>query len=158
MIHDIELQKALVNGDWSPFDLDTVRMLMAIFDTDRSGTIGFNEFAGVWNYIKQWQNIFHYFDKDRSGSIDGKELHDALAQFGYNLSPQLVDLLQRKYAGAVQPGAHGGPPPGVSFDRFVRACVVVKQFSETFQRLDTDKDGWVQINHDQFAHAVLSLP
>jgi hypothetical protein len=25
------------------FDLDTVKLLMSIFDTDRSGTIGFNE-------------------------------------------------------------------------------------------------------------------
>lgn len=25
-----------------------------IFDTDRSGTIGFEEFAGLWKYIKDW--------------------------------------------------------------------------------------------------------
>lgn len=37
------------------FDLDTVKMLMGIFDTDRSGTIGFNEFSGLWRYIKDWQ-------------------------------------------------------------------------------------------------------
>lgn len=29
------------------FDLDTVKMLMSIFDTDRSGTIGFNEVCNV---------------------------------------------------------------------------------------------------------------
>ncbi|KAJ7288820.1 hypothetical protein C8J57DRAFT_1643051 [Mycena rebaudengoi] len=38
-----ELERALINGDWTPFDLDTVKLLMTIFDTDRSGTIGFNE-------------------------------------------------------------------------------------------------------------------
>ena len=26
-----------------------------IKDTDRSGTIGFNEFAGLWQYIQDWQ-------------------------------------------------------------------------------------------------------
>ena len=51
-----------------------------------------------------------------------------------------------------------GPPPGITFDRFVRACVVVKQLSEAFQRLDTDRDGWIQINYDQFMETVLSLP
>ena len=51
-----------------------------------------------------------------------------------------------------------GPPPGISFDRFVRACVVVKQLSESFGRLDTDRDGWIQINYDQFMETVLSLP
>ncbi|KAI0074870.1 EF-hand [Panus rudis PR-1116 ss-1] len=151
-----ELQKALINGDWTPFDLDTVKLLMTIFDTDRSGTIGFNEFAGLWKYIKDWQNVFKHFDKDRSGSIDGKELHDALKQFGYNLSPQLLQLVERKYAPAV-PGSRG-PPPGISFDRFVRACVVIKQLTEAFQRLDTDRDGWIQINYDTFMHTVLSAP
>ena len=51
-----------------------------------------------------------------------------------------------------------GAPPGITFDRFVRACVVIKQITETFQKLDTDRDGWVQINYEQFMHTVLSLP
>jgi len=151
-----ELERALINGDWTPFDLDTVKLLMTIFDTDRSGTIGFNEFAGLWKYVKDWQNVFKHFDRDRSGSIDGNELRDALGPFGYNLSPPLLDLLQRKYAN--QTSARGGPPPGISFDRFVRACVVVKQLSEAFQKLDTDRDSWIQINYDTFMQTVLSLP
>lgn len=28
-----ELQQALVNGDWSPFNIETVRMMVSIFDT-----------------------------------------------------------------------------------------------------------------------------
>ncbi|KAJ7288830.1 hypothetical protein C8J57DRAFT_1281378 [Mycena rebaudengoi] len=153
-----ELERALINGDWTPFDLDTVKLLMTIFDTDRSGTIGFNEFAGLWKYIKDWQNVFKHFDRDRSGSIDGAELRDALAQFGYNLSPHLLVLVQRKYASAVAPGHGRAPPPGISFDRFVRACVVVKQLSEAFGRLDTDRDGWIQIGYEGFMETVLNLP
>jgi len=151
-----ELERALINGDWTPFDLDTVKLLMSIFDTDRSGTIGFSEFSGLWKYIKDWQGVFKHFDRDRSGSIDGRELHEALRQFGYNLSPQLLDLLQKKYAGA--PTAHGAASPGITFDRFVRACVVIKQLSEAFGRLDTQRSGWIQINYDTFMQTVLSLP
>ncbi|KAI0653352.1 hypothetical protein C8Q70DRAFT_1037099 [Cubamyces menziesii] len=154
-----ELQKALINGDWTPFDLDTVKLLMTIFDTDRSGTIGFNEFAGLWKYIKDWQNVYRHFDRDRSGSIDTNELHEALRQFGYNLSPQLIQLVERKYdvLKGSGPGV-GARSEGITFDRFVRACVVIKQVTESFQRLDTDRDGWVQINYEQFMHTVLSLP
>lgn len=138
------------------FDLDTIKLLMNIFvrdlivpgscpvsclisvvciqDTDRSGTIGFNEvsdhdlflsfseylihpqFAGLWKYIKvcavchpalawvflkkrsqDWQGVFLHFDRDRSGTIDGRELEQALNQFGFRLTPQLLALLQRKY-------------------------------------------------------------
>lgn len=155
-----ELQQALVNGDWTAFDLDTVKLLMTIFDTDRSGTIGFNEFAGLWQYIKDWQNVFRHFDADRSGSIEGAELSNALRQFGYNLSPQLIQLVQSKYASAPSGASHGyqQAPPSITFDRFVRACVVVKTLSESFQKLDTDRDGWIQINYDTFMQTVLSLP
>ncbi|KAF9235278.1 hypothetical protein BU15DRAFT_78197 [Melanogaster broomeanus] len=165
----VELERALINGDWSPFDLDTVKLLMSIFDTDRSGTIGFNEgeidlriwhnpssLRSLWKYIKDWQNVFRHFDRDRSGSIDAGELRDALNQFGYNLTPQLITLVQKKYASAA--AYRGGPPPGITFDRFVRACVVIKQLTESFRSLDTDHDGWIQIDYDRFLHTVLSLP
>jgi peflin len=92
-----ELERALINGDWTPFDLDTVKLLMTLFDSDRSGTIGFNEFCGLWKYIKDWQGVFRHFDRDRSGSIDGNELQAALGQFGFNLSPPILNLVQKKY-------------------------------------------------------------
>ncbi|CAG8496894.1 2297_t:CDS:2 [Acaulospora colombiana] len=31
-----ELQKALINGDWSPFNMETVRLMMNMFDTGAS--------------------------------------------------------------------------------------------------------------------------
>ncbi|KAF8654192.1 hypothetical protein AX16_003721 [Volvariella volvacea WC 439] len=151
-----ELQAALVNGNWTRFDLDTVKMLMSIFDTDRSGTITFTEFAGLWKYISDWQNVFRHFDRDHSGSIEGHELAEALRSFGYNLSPQLLGLIQHKYASA--PVTGHGPPPGITFDRFVRACVVVKNLTEAFQRADNDRDGWVYLSYEQFMTIVLSTP
>ena len=61
-------------------------------------------------------------------------------------------------AGSGPRGRPGGAPEGITFDRFVRACVVIKQITESFQRLDNDRDGWVQINYDQFMQTVLELP
>jgi len=42
-----ELGSALVNGDFTSFDPYTVRMMIRMFDTDRSGTIAFAEFRYV---------------------------------------------------------------------------------------------------------------
>ncbi|KAJ7093231.1 hypothetical protein C8R44DRAFT_402144 [Mycena epipterygia] len=151
-----ELQSALVNGNWTRFDLDTVKMLMGIFDTDRSGTIDFKEFSGLWRYISDWQNVFRHFDRDGSGSIEGQELAQAMKSFGYNLSPSLLTLVEKKYASA--PSVGYGPPPGITFDRFVRACVVVKTLTESFQRADTDRDGWVQLSYEQFMSMTLTAP
>jgi len=63
------------------------------------------EFAGLWKYISDWQNVFRHFDKDRSGTIEGAELAEALRSFGYNLSPNLLRLIEQKY-GEPRPTAH----------------------------------------------------
>ncbi|TEB37907.1 hypothetical protein FA13DRAFT_1725527 [Coprinellus micaceus] len=59
---------------------------MAMFSVDRSGTIGFNELAGLWKYIKDWQN--------------GNELREALlsGQLGYGkfLSPPAPSSCSRR--------------------------------------------------------------
>jgi len=155
-ISPIELEHALIHGDWTPvFKHDTVKILMTNFDTDRKGTINFSEFADLWKYIKDWQHVFKQFDRDRSGAIDGGELRNALAQYGpgYSLSPPLLDLIQQKYAAA--PVVRGA---GIAFPSFIRTCVVVKQIYEAFGRLDTDCDGWIHMTSEQFMHTVLSLP
>ena len=45
-----------------------------MFDRDKSGTIGVQEFGDLFNYINQWKGIFEGIDKDRSGFIEFGEL------------------------------------------------------------------------------------
>lgn len=56
--------------------------LLAMFDRENKGGVNFNEFAGVWKYITDWQNIFRTYDRDNSGFIDKNELKQALTGFG----------------------------------------------------------------------------
>lgn len=152
-----ELRRALVNSNWSQFDLDTIKMLMNIFDTDRSGTIGFNEFVGLYKYIEDWQGVFRHWDSDQSGSIEERELAGALSGFGYNLNPHLIRLVLNKYS-TTPLGGYGSPPPSINFDRFLRACVSVKQLTDAFRAADRDNDGWVQLNYDQLMEIFLRAP
>ncbi|KAJ2363847.1 hypothetical protein IW150_006638, partial [Coemansia sp. RSA 2607] len=92
-----ELQRALVNGDWSQFSMDTVRLMIGMFDRDNSGTINFQEFIGLWTYINEWKDCFRTFDRDNSGTIDRGELFQALSAFGFRVSTRVVDSLVRKY-------------------------------------------------------------
>ncbi len=43
-----ELNQAMRNGDWQPYGLDSLYLLMSMFDADKSGTINFNEFQALW--------------------------------------------------------------------------------------------------------------
>ncbi len=83
-----ELQSALSNGTWTPFNPETVRMMIGMlyivfcwrrinactraflvlrhffmyvvgmFDKDNSGTINFDEFGALWKYVTDWQQCF----------------------------------------------------------------------------------------------------
>ena len=45
-----------------------------MFDRNGDGTINFDEFGSLWNYVTQWQTTFRQYDRDNSGSIDKNEL------------------------------------------------------------------------------------
>ncbi|KAJ2687405.1 hypothetical protein IWW39_002934 [Coemansia spiralis] len=154
-----ELQQALVNGDWSRFSMDTVRLMIGMFDRDRNGTIGFDEFIGLWRYIEEWKQCFRTFDRDNSGTIDRGELNQALSAFGFRVSPQVVDSLVRKYdiqAGRTKLATQGRG--AITFDNFINACVTIRSLTDSFRRLDTDQDGWVNLDYDSyFQHIFLQL-
>ncbi|KAJ4287938.1 hypothetical protein N0V90_011953 [Kalmusia sp. IMI 367209] len=135
---EAELKTALVNGDWSPFDPHTVRMMIRMFDTDRSGSINFEEFCGLWGFLSAWRNLFDRFDADRSGSISYKEFTDALVAFGYRLSPQFIQLLYSTYD---RRGDNN-----MSFDLFVQACISLKRMTDVFKKYDDDRDGYITLS------------
>nr|XP_054497610.1 programmed cell death protein 6 isoform X1 [Agelaius phoeniceus] len=149
IICDNELQQALSNGTWTPFNPATVRSILGMFDRENKGGVNFNEFTGVWKYITDWQNVFRTYDRDNSGMIDKNELKQALTGFGYRLSDQFYDILIRKFdrQGKGQ----------VAFDDFIQCCVVLQRLTDVFRRYDTDQDGWIQVSYEQYLSMVFSI-
>ena len=117
VISDKELQQALSNGTWTPFNPVTVRSIIFMFDRENKAGVNFSEFTGVWKYITDWQNVFRTYDRDNSGMIDKNELKQALSGFGYRLSDQCHDILIRKFdrQGRGQ----------IAFDDFIQGCIVL---------------------------------
>jgi len=144
-----ELQQALSNGTWTPFNPETVRLMIGMFDRDNSGTINFQEFMALWKYVTDWQNCFRGYDRDNSGSIDRNELKTALTSFGYRLSDKFYDILIRKF------DRQGRGT--VAFDDFVQCAVVLQTLTSSFQAYDTNRSGWIQISYEQFLTLVFSL-
>lgn len=50
--------------------------------------------------LKNTRFFCRSFDRDGSGTIEGQELSIALAQQGYNLPPEIIDLVEYKYGTA----------------------------------------------------------
>ena len=110
-------------GTWKPFNPETVRLMIGMFDRDRSGTINFQEFGSLWQYVTDWQKTFRSYDADNSGSIDKHELKTALTSFGYRLSDKFYDILIRKF----DRSARGN----IAFDDFIQCCVVIQVHIKT---------------------------
>lgn len=133
-------------------------MMIRMFDTDRSGTINFDEFCGLWGFLAAWRSLFDRFDTDRSGNISYTEFSDALVAFGYRLSPQFVQLLFSTYARNV--GGRGDDvtrEKGLSFDLFVQACISLKRMTDVFKRYDEDRDGYITLSFEEFLTGAQSL-
>ncbi|SPN97191.1 related to programmed cell death protein (calcium-binding protein) [Cephalotrichum gorgonifer] len=146
-LSEAELSAALVNGDWSAFDPQTVRMMIRMFDSDRSGTIGFEEFCGLWSFLASWRTLFDRFDVDRSGNISLEEFTNALVAFRYRLSSSFVELVFRTYDKRNE---------GVmSFDLFVQACISLKRMTDVFKKYDDDRDGYITLSFEDFLSEIL---
>ncbi|KAK3675679.1 hypothetical protein LTR78_004320 [Recurvomyces mirabilis] len=154
-----ELRRALVNGDYTAFDHHTVKMMIRMFDTDRSGTINFDEFCGLWGFLAAWRALFDRFDVDRSGNISLREFEDALVAFGYRLSPQFVQLLFGTYARSHSRGRgdDGEREKVLSFDLFVQACISLKRMTDVFKKYDSDRDGYITLSFEEFLTGAQSL-
>lgn len=130
-----ELQQALSNGTWSPFNPETVRLMIGtflhslkvsynlilfiagMFDRRNMGQVSFDDFGALWKYVTDWQNCFRSFDRDNSGNIDRNELKTALVTFGYRLSDNLINILIRKF------DRHGNGT--ILFDDFIQCCIIL---------------------------------
>ncbi|XP_017778603.1 PREDICTED: programmed cell death protein 6-like isoform X2 [Nicrophorus vespilloides] len=140
---------ALSNGTWSPFNPETVRLMIGMFDKQNQGQVNFDDFAALWKYVTDWQNCFRSFDRDNSGNIDKNELQTALTTFGYRLSESLVETMVRKF------DRQGNGT--ILFDDFIQCCIVLHTLTSAFRQHDADGDGVITIQYEQFLNMVMNM-
>jgi len=142
-----ELQQALLNGNWTQFNSETCRLMIGIFDRDQSGTINFQEFQQLWQYINQWKGAFDRYDQDRSGAIEGHELHRAFAEMGFNVSANFVSLVVTRFDRQAR--------QSLRLDSFIQSCVMLRALTDAFRVRDTNLNGNITINYEDFMCMVL---
>merc|ERR1711970_724180 len=140
-INAIELQQALVNGNMSKFSEDACRMMIDMFDANKSGTIDVNEFGQLFNFVNQWKGVFQGFDRDRSGSIELQELTQALQQMGYRFSQNFVNNVLARY-----------DPKNrrLTLDNFIVVSFQLKRLTDSFKRRDREMRGQAVMGYEDF--------
>ncbi|GMK54325.1 hypothetical protein CspeluHIS016_0109110 [Cutaneotrichosporon spelunceum] len=152
----LDLERLLAKDGTVEAREDCVKMLMNIFDTDRSGSINFMEFEGLYRYIQDWHGIFKRFDQDNSGLIDSHELQAALQGFGFKLPADMVSKLEKRFSPPLKPGEKQSA--GITFDRFLMACVTVKHYTEAFRLFDPNHGGQATMDYISFMDIVMDAP
>lgn len=146
-----ELQQCLTSsgiaGSYQQFSLETSRLMISMLDGDYSGKMGFNEFKELWGALNQWKATFMQHDADRSGTMEGHELHIALTQFGYRVSPNALNTIIGRYA------VNGR----ITFDDFVACAVRLRALTDHFRRRDTAQNGFASFQYDDFVQVCMSL-
>ena len=143
-----ELQTALSSGHLQ-FQMKTIRLMIAMFDQDRTGTINQREFVGLFNFLMEWKKCFDGFDADKSGNIDKQELSTCLQTFGYRFSPQMFEYLFNTYD--ADRSGHLG------FDEYIQICCELKMLTDHFKVYDVQRVGQITINYEQFLKVAMSF-
>ncbi|KAI4876533.1 hypothetical protein NFI96_011870 [Prochilodus magdalenae] len=136
-----ELRQALVNSNNSAFNDETCLMMLNMFDKTKSGRMDVFGFSALWMFLQQWRALFNQFDRDRSGSINNNEMHQALSQLGYNLSPQFIQSIMSRYAVR-------GMSNGFQLDRFIQVCTQLQSMTQAFREKDTAMTGNVKFEFE----------
>jgi len=144
-----ELQRCLtssgISGSYQPFSMEACRLMICMLDRDFSGKMGFNEFKELWGALNQWKNTFLMYDRDRSGTIDPTELHQAISSWGYRLSPQALNIIVTRYAINNQ----------IKFDDFISAAIRLRLLTDHFRRRDTTQTGYSNFGYDDFIQVTM---
>ncbi|NP_001091359.1 sorcin L homeolog [Xenopus laevis] len=146
-----ELQRCLtqagLSGGYKPFNLESCRLMIAMLDRDMSGKMGFNEFKELGMVITGWRQHFMTYDSDRSGTVEGHELHAALGAMGYRLSPQALNNIAKRYS------TNGR----ITFDDYITCCVKLRALTDLFRRRDVSQQGVVNFQYDDFIQTVMAI-
>ncbi|XP_075385747.1 grancalcin [Tenrec ecaudatus] len=146
-----ELQRCLtesgISGTYSPFSLETCRIMIAMLDRDYTGKMGFSEFKELWAALSAWKLNFMTIDRDQSGTVEHHELGQAIAAMGYRLSPQTLSAIAKRYS------KNGR----IFFDDYVACCVKLRALTDFFRRRDHLQQGLVNILYDDFLQGTMAI-
>ncbi|XP_023282342.1 calpain-1 catalytic subunit-like [Seriola lalandi dorsalis] len=111
--------------------------MVNLLDKDGSGKLGLLEFKVLWTKIENYLNIYREKDVDNSGTMSSTEMRTAVEEAGFSLNNPLHQVLVARYS---------EPDLTVDFDNFVGCLVRLETMFNTFNTLDKDDSGTVELN------------
>eukprot|EP00708_Paratrimastix_pyriformis_P004418 GAFH01003296.1.p1 GENE.GAFH01003296.1~~GAFH01003296.1.p1 ORF type:complete len:266 (-),score=56.82 GAFH01003296.1:167-856(-) len=122
----------------------TTLLMVRMFDTQRTGTVDFGQFSQLWRFIQSAQRSFTAFDRDGSGRLDLREVHQGITQTGFSVSEQAIVQVMKVFDREQR---------GLDYGQFLELCVFMGLARSVFGFFDGQRTGQVLLNFDSFLTA-----
>ncbi|XP_028828029.1 calpain-8 [Denticeps clupeoides] len=119
------------------FNLETCRQIIAVFDKNGTGKLGLVEFHTLWLKMQKYLDVFKKFDSDSSGTMSSHEMRGALAEAGFQLNSDVLQVIVENYANAQY---------AIDFDSFVGCLVRLEMLFKMFKTLDKNNTGKIELD------------
>lgn len=137
----------------SQFHGSTIRLMINLFDANKDGSIDYQEFTSLIDFLGQWRRIFDEVDTDGSQNIQFLEFEESLKKFGFRLSPLVSSQIFQKFAYTNRQTGD----IAIEFDRFVYAFIRVLEITKTFSNYDVYSTGRISLSYDEFLLMIMRL-
>jgi Ca2+-binding EF-hand superfamily protein len=91
-----ELHHALTHGGYVSFSIKTARLLLRMYDADRSGSLSYYEFERLMGQLTQWKGFFDAHTAG-TGRLSPGGLAAIVAASGFALPPPIVHMMFYAY-------------------------------------------------------------
>ncbi|KAI9128500.1 hypothetical protein K1719_001493 [Acacia pycnantha] len=140
----LQLKRALSVGNLE-FSLSVVQQMIRMYDFDRNGTMDFEEFVALNNFLLKVQHAFSDLERGR-GFLVPEDVHEALVKIGFRLdSPAFYTACE-----SFDQSKNGR----FRLDDFISLCIFVQSARNLFNSFDTAKQGRVTLDFNQFVYCT----
>ncbi|XP_058785742.1 uncharacterized protein LOC131660515 isoform X1 [Vicia villosa] len=140
----LQLQSALGKGNLE-FSLSVVEQMIRMYDFDRNGTMSFQEFVALNNFLLKVQHAFSDLERGR-GFLLPDDVFQAVVKIGFMLdSPAFYSVCE-----SFDQSKNGR----FRLDDFISLCIFLQSARNLFTSFDTAKQGRITLDLNQFVYCT----
>uniref|UniRef100_A0A674DRH5 Calpain 8 n=1 Tax=Salmo trutta TaxID=8032 RepID=A0A674DRH5_SALTR len=104
---------------------------------DGNAKLGLVEFHTLWTKIQKYLEVFKSHDSDNSGTMSTHEMRGALAEAGFQLNSEVLQLIVSRYANSEY---------SMDFDCFMGCLIRLEMLFKMFKTLDKHDSGKIELD------------